>query len=112
MIGILSVSCMSDFDSTYGVPLCASTDVEKLKTLCNKLNKKVQEYISVNGYDIHLNVEVLNKLGLYSEIQKEYPKKYEDIFENLKTLLETDVVCLIGNIFIVECVLEVDESGL
>lgn len=41
MIGILSVSCISDFDSTYGVSLCASTDVEKLKILCNKLNKKV-----------------------------------------------------------------------
>ena len=57
----------------------------------------VNQYLSINGT---------------SEIQKEYPKKYEDIFENLKTLLETDVVCLIGDIFIVECVLEVDESGL
>lgn len=102
MTNIFSITCMSDFDCTYSVNLFTSKDLERLNSLCNGLNKKVQEYISVNGYDIRVTNKVFDDLNLYSEIIKVYPEKSECIYNLLKNVIETTEVCLIGDVFLLK----------
>lgn len=110
MVGILSVSCSSDFDCIYDANIVVSKHIELLKVLCDSLNNKIREYMSLNGYDIRVTKDVFEKLDFYSVICKVYPdeiEKCENIFKVIRTIFEGSEVCLIGNIFSVDCVLEV-----
>lgn len=110
MIGILSVSSSSDFDCIYDINIVVSRHTEILKVLCKSLNNRVREYMSLNGDDIRVTKEVFEKLDFYSAICKIYmgnAEKSEKIYDSIKCIFENSVIYLTGDIFFVDCVVEV-----